>query len=44
MWIRTKLEEYGNSTVYLFMHHTPFKIGIHTLDTRKLRDRSERIQ
>ena len=44
MWIRTQIEEYGSAKVYLFMHPTPFKIGIPTLDRSKFRDGAERIQ
>jgi|TARA_B100000809_G_scaffold123303_1_gene121379 3',5'-cyclic AMP phosphodiesterase CpdA len=38
------LEAAGTKSVYLFMHHPPFEIGIPSLDIICLREDAQRIQ
>lgn len=37
-WLRRQLDSAGDRTVYLFLHHPPFDIGIPSVDRIKLRD------
>ena len=43
-WLKNKLEECGNSQVYIFMHHPPFNIGIPALDRIKIKNDYKRIE
>ena len=40
VWLKAQLEEAGARSVYIFMHHPPFEIGLPSLDNLKLRDAS----
>ncbi len=40
-WLRRRLAEYRGRSIYLFMHHPPFDIGIPSLDRVGLREKEE---
>ena len=37
-WLKAQLEESGNRSVYVFMHHPPFDIALPSVDNLKLRE------
>lgn len=43
-WLREKLKNAGDKSVYLFMHHPPFKIGIPALDRINIKKNSKLFQ
>jgi 3',5'-cyclic AMP phosphodiesterase CpdA len=42
-WLQSQLESSCDRSVYLFMHHPPFKIGIPCLDRIRLMDNADQI-
>ena len=44
IWLQEQLELAGGESVYLFMHHPPFNIGIPALDRININKDSQRIE
>lgn len=43
LWLSSQLELYKDKSIYLFMHHPPFTIGIPALDAISIKEDAERI-